>query len=83
MGLIGTNRTIFGRTGGDKGEISRADFDAYFDGCDEGLTIVLDKPRAFKRDVSLRDIGVVGQAPQGYRYVDRIAREVICREMLE
>ena len=82
MGLIETNQTFFGCAGGDKGEISRANFDAYFDGCDEGFTIVLDKPRAFKRDVSLRDIGV-GQAPQGYRYVDRIALEVICRETLE
>ena len=58
----------------DKGGISREEFEAYFADCDEGLAIELTKPRPFKEDVSLRDIGVE-HAPQGYRYVDRYVVE--------
>ena len=61
---------------GDKGGVSREEFDAYYEGCEEGLAIELANPRAFKAGVELSDIGL-RQAPQGYRYVDRMALERI------
>lgn len=61
---------------GEMGGISREAFDAYYEGCEEGLAIMLGKPRAFKPGVGLADIGLE-RAPQSYRYVERLRLEGI------
>ena len=61
---------------GEVGGISREEFDAYYEGCEEGLAIILSKPRVFKPGVELSDIGLE-RAPQAYRYVERMRLERI------
>ena len=56
---------------GDKGGIGRDEFDAYFAECENGFAISLDKPRAIKQDVALRDLGI-DMPPRTYRYIDRM-----------
>lgn len=74
--MTGRIWTFCGSAGGDKGGISREEFDAYYEGCEDGLAIEPAKPRRFKAGVELSDIGL-RRAPHAYRYVDRLGLQAI------
>jgi len=63
---------------GDVGGISREEFDAYFEGTEQAVAILLEKPSRLdaRREVTLRELGAT-RPPQSFQYLNRSVRNTL------